>query len=192
MSVWVIGNGQSRSSFDLSQINGHTIGCNAIYRDYCTNEIVAVDRRMVTEILQSKYPNTIHTRSDWWQTFQNTRVVALPDVPFTGNLKADIPFHWNSGPYAILLAGRKSTNQINLLGFDIWGEYDKVNNIYKGTLNYEASTSRAVNPSHWIHQFVKLTSYYNNIEFVQHQKINWQIPQEWLSIKNLTIKYFPV
>jgi hypothetical protein len=192
VNISVIGNGQSRQSIDLDSFKDWKIGCNAICRDYICDEIVAVDRRMVAEILALNYKNIIYTRPDWAENFKNPLVKSLPDVPFTGPLKADIPFHWNSGPYAILLAARRSPKQINLIGFDLWGDSGKVNNIYKNTTNYSSVDSKPVDPTHWVHQIKKLCEFYNSIEFIQHQVIDWQIPQEWLSVKNLTIKYFPV
>lgn len=192
MIAWVIGNGQSRLSFDLTSITDYTIGCNALYRDFHPDEIVAVDRRMVFEILASSYSNPVYTRPDWYKEFSDSRVRSLPEIPFTGPQKADIPFHWNSGPYAILLACLLEPKEINLLGFDLWGDQQLVNNVYKGTNNYDPISHRAIDPSHWIYQFKKITTHFNSINFIQHQTTNWTIPQEWLSIKNLTIKYFSV
>lgn len=192
MKTWVIGNGQSRLNFNLNSIKDYTIGCNAIYRDFYPNEIVAVDRRMVSEILSSLYPNTVYTRPDWCKDFTDLRVRSLPEIPFTGIQKADIPFHWNSGPYAILLACLKNSTEINLIGFDLWGDNGLVNNVYKGTQNYDPINHRAIDPSHWVYQFKKLCNHFNSINFIQHQLPNWQIPGEWNSIENLTIKYISV
>lgn len=192
MNIWVVGNGQSRQHFDLNTIQSYTIGCNALHRDYHPNEIVAVDRRMVSEILEGSYTGPIYTRPDWYESFQNTRVKPLPDPPFTGTKKADIPFHWNSGPYAILLACLKNPTEINLIGFDLWGDQNKVNNLYKNTLNYDQSGARPVDPSHWIYQMERIANHFSNINFIQHQLPNWQIPDEWGAIENLTINYFSV
>ena len=192
MIAWAIGNGQSRLSFDLTSITDYTVGCNALYRDFYSSELVAVDRRMVAEILTSSYANPVYTRPDWCNEFRDSRVRSLPNIPFTGPQKADIPFHWNSGPYAILLACLQYPKEINLVGFDLWSDQQLVNNVYKGTSNYDPVSHRAIDPSHWIYQFKKITTHFNSIHFIQHQTINWAIPDEWTSIKNLTIKYFPV
>ncbi len=192
MKVWAIGNGQSRQHFDLNSIQDHTIGCNAIHRDYHPNEIVAVDRRMVTEILEGTYTGPIYTRPDWWNSFQTNRVKPLPNPPFTGIKKADIPFHWNSGPYAILLACLKDPVEVNLIGFDLWEDRGKVNNFYKDTPNYDNRNSRPVDPSHWIYQMERITSHFGNIHFVQHQLPNWRIPDTWRAIENLTINFISV
>ena len=191
MNVWVIGNGESRKNFALNQIQDHTIGCNAVHRDFKCTEFVAVDRRMVTEILNNEAVDTvtIHTRPDWASEYILERVKALPDPPFKGKLKADQPFHWNSGPYAILLAANYSPRTINLLGFDLFDTNRLVNNLYKDTPNYSKSDTNPVSPEFWIYQLHKLFVHFSNINFIQHQKLNWQTPHQWKDLKNLTIKY---
>ena len=51
-----IGNGESRKDYDLSNLDGHnTIGCNALYRDYTPNILVAMDYKLCHEIYRSGY-----------------------------------------------------------------------------------------------------------------------------------------
>ena len=192
MNVWVVGNGQSRQGFALNHLKDWTIGCNAVYRDFLCDEFVAVDMRMVNEMLHNNVGSYVYTRQDWANNYSDARVRPLPDLPFTGDTKADQPFHWNSGPYAILLAAKKNPEYINLLGFDLWSKDGLVNNLYKGTPNYAKSESTSVSPELWIYQLGKLFRYYDQINFVQYQAHDWQIPDEWKDIKNLTIKYFSV
>lgn len=191
MDIWIIGNGESRKNFNLNRISSHTIGCNAVHRDHVCDDFVAVDRRMVNEILlnQACKDKIIYTRPDWANEYDPKRVRSLPDPPFNGPNKSDNPFHWNSGPYAILLAAFKYPLSIHLLGFDLYGIHGLVNNIYKDTTNYSKAESRLVCPDFWIYQLEKIFNYYNQIEFIQHQRENWQIPSQWKTIKNLTIKY---
>lgn len=194
MDIWVIGNGESRRGFALNQIKDHTIGCNAVHRDHLCTEYVAVDRRMVQEILRNNATENrvVYTRPDWAKEYVIDRVKILPNPPFTGKLKADQPFHWNSGPYAILLAALYKPKKINLLGFDLYSSNNLVNNIYKDTIHYSKSDARPVSPEHWKHQLCNLFNYFSEIEFIQHQLPNWQNPLEWKDIKNLTIKYIIV
>ena len=44
----------------------------------------------------------------------------------------DEPFHWGSGPYAVLLATFLS-KYIKLIGFDLYGIDGKLNNVYENT-----------------------------------------------------------
>ena len=191
MNVWVIGNGESRRTFALNQIKDLTIGCNAVHRDFTCDRFVAVDRRMVEEILRNDAvtASEVYTRQDWYKEWHSDRVRSLPDLPFEGTDKVDKPFHWNSGPYAILLAAMLDPQQIHLLGFDLWSADGLVNNFYKGTPNYSKTDSKKVMPDFWIYQLAKVFNHYNQIKFIQHQRQDWRIPDSWLAIKNLTIVY---
>jgi hypothetical protein len=191
LKIFVIGNGQSREGFALNQLKEFTIGCNAVHRDFTCDEYVAVDRRMVDEILRNdkNKGRLIYTREDWIDQYRKrSNVIALPDLPFTGLNKSDQPFHWNSGPYAVLVAALKNPNQINLLGFDLWSKTSFINNIYKGTPNYAGAHDRRVTPDFWIHQLRNLFKYFDQIEFVQCQPEGWRIPEQWKEIQNLTIQ----
>ncbi len=190
MKIFVIGNGQSREGFALNQLKDFTIGCNAIHRDFTCDEYVAVDRRMVDEILRNdkNKGRPIYTREDWVDQYKKrNNVLSLPELPFSGVNKSDQPFHWNSGPYAVLVAALKNPEQNTLLEFDLWSKTSFVNNIYKGTPNYAGAHDRRVTPDFWIHQLSKLFNYFNNIQFIQMQTENWRIPDQWKNIKNLTI-----
>jgi hypothetical protein len=190
LKIFVIGNGQSREGFALNQLKDFTIGCNAIHRDFTCDEYVAVDRRMVDEILRNDKNKgcPIYTREDWVDQYKKrNNVLSLPALPFSGVNKSDQPFHWNSGPYAILVAALKNPEQITLLGFDLWSKTSFVNNIYKGTPNYAGAHDRRVTPDFWIYQLSKLFNHFNNIQFVQMQLENWRIPDQWKDIRNLTI-----
>ena len=190
MKIWVIGNGQSREGFALNQLNEATIGCNAVHRDFTCDEYVAVDRRMVDEILRNEKNagRTIYTREDWIDNYKKrNQIKALPTLPFTGLNKSDQPFHWNSGPYAVLIAALKSPKQVYMLGFDLWSKTSFVNNLYKGTINYAGAHDRRVTPDFWIYQLGRLFNHFSNVEFIQKQPDNWRIPDPWKSIKNLTI-----
>lgn len=191
MNIWVIGNGQSRENFALNQLNSFTIGCNAVHRDFTCDEYVAVDRRMVDEILRNEKNKglPIYTRDDWLDNYKKrSQVKALPDLPFTGLNKSDQPFHWNSGPYAVLVAALKNPNTIYLLGFDLWSKTSFINNIYKGTPNYAGAHDRRVTPDFWIYQLGRLFDHFPDIKFIQKQPEEWRIPEPWKKIKNLTIE----
>jgi len=191
LKVTVIGNGQSREGFALNQISNFTIGCNAIHRDFVCDEFVAVDRRMVDEILRNDAAKSkiIYTRDDWIDHYaRHKRVHSLPKIPFTGINKHDQAFHWNSGPYAVLIAALKNSSEIELLGFDLWSKTSFVNNVYKGTPNYAGAHDRRVAPDFWIFQLKNIFEHFNTITFIQCQPENWRIPEHWKGIKNLTFK----
>jgi hypothetical protein len=194
MDIWAIGNGESRRNFNLNQIKGYTIGCNAIHRNYICNIFVAVDRKMVREIMENPAcsKKIIYTRPEWYKEFNSTQILSLPEIPYKDKHKQDIGLHWNSGPYAILLACLRHPKKVNLLGFDLYGVNGLQNNIYKDTANYAPSNQKEIKPTFWIHQLGKLFEIFSHIEFCQHQMHNWQIPTKWSIHMNLTVKYFSV
>ena len=53
--ITVIGNGESRSEFDLYSLEwlGESIGTNAVHRDFIPNYLVCCDRRMVSEAVNN-------------------------------------------------------------------------------------------------------------------------------------------
>ena len=188
-NIWVIGNGESRKDVNLDTINGITIGCNAIHRDFVCDKIVAVDRRMVDEILKNpKYQNTpIYTRPQWVPQFNNYKnVTVVPELPYIGKLRSDDPWHWNSGPFAVLLGCLETAQTVNLLGFDLYSSQQKLNNLYKNTDNYGSSDCKPVDHSYWLHQLKQLFIAFPNKQFIQWQKMDWQMPECWMDSKNLT------
>ena len=56
-TLFVIGNGESRKCFDLEKLRPHgkIYGCNAVYRDFTPDVLVAVDQGISHEIYQSGY-----------------------------------------------------------------------------------------------------------------------------------------
>ncbi len=194
-NIWVVGNGISRTNYPLRKLQGRIIGCNAIHRDYVVDEIVAVDRRMVEEIqANEKYKDVeIYTRRDWLNFYLGSnQIKAVPDLPYKGLHKFDNPLHWNSGPYAVLIAALQHPHTINLLGFDLYGVGKTYNNYYVNTPNYGKSGDRPVGHSFWVVQLAKLFELYPEINFIQWQKPNWTIPFQWKGFKNLTIKEISV
>lgn len=179
----VIGNGESRSFIDLDKIDEIKIGCNALYRDHFADHLVCVDRRMVKEAVDSAYKGIIYTRTDWineFKKFENVKVV--PKLPYNGSQRADEPFHWGSGPYAVLLGAKLSNLEtIKLIGFDLYGSSKgTTNNVYKDTKNYNSSDKRAVDPRYWIYQIAKVFECSPQKKFVVYQQPEWEIPKAWI------------
>lgn len=175
-----IGNGESRSSIDLARITEPLVGCNAIARDRYVDHLVCVDRKMVKECIKLYYKNfdKIYTRSNWVDSFKDPKVNSVPHLPYTGSQRWDEPFHWGSGPYAVLLAAEFS-RKVQMIGFDLWSETKFVNNCYKDTENYDSATKRAVDPRYWIHQIGRVFECFPQTEFTIYQTPDWQLPEKW-------------
>lgn len=176
--IWTIGNGESRKQIDVNSLQGTKIGCNAVYRDSSVDHLICVDRRMLNEALQSEYNHTskIYTRKDWFRKQKNVRLV--PDLPYAGMDRWDDPWHWGAGPYAVLLAATKH-KEVKLIGFDLYGIEGKVNNVYKDTNNYSASSKRQVDPRYWIYQIGKVFNCFSESQFTIYQEADWQLPKAW-------------
>jgi hypothetical protein len=179
--MFVFGNGESRKNIDISNIKIPKIGCNALHRDFQVNHLICVDRRMVNEAIRVNYNKKckIYTRRDWWASYRlNQNVHQVPELPYTGNTKPDDPFHWGSGPYAILLAATLS-DKIKIAGFDLYSKDKKINNLYKGTENYETADKKAVDPRFWIYQIGKVFEYFPNKQFTVYTEESWNQPDSW-------------
>jgi hypothetical protein len=180
----IIGNGESRQSIDLNKINMPKIGCNAVFRDCYTEHLVCVDRPMVKEAVEfgATQDRTVYTRSDWNQRFS---VESVPNLPYQGTTKADHPFNWGSGPYAVLL-GATLSSTVGLLGFDLYSVNSKINNVYKGSKNYKNSDHSAVDPRYWIYQIAQVVEHFPQTQFTIFQTDNWQLPHSWKK-SNVTV-----
>jgi len=184
----VIGNGESRKPVKLNLLkNNFTLfGCNAICRDYDVDHLVCVDRRMVKEALAYKIEN-IYTRQDWKKHFPGPDVQVVPDLPYKGDNRWDQPFHWGSGPYALLLSATMNPTECHLIGFDLQSTTSTVNNIYKGTENYVDKNHRPVDPRYWLKQNAKVFELFPDIQFTIYNREDWELPTEW-KFKNVTKK----
>lgn len=178
-----IGNGESRKHIKVDQLDGPKVGCNAIMRDYKMDYLVCVDRRMMDEAIRRKANDysLVYTRPEWYssyQTLKRTRLV--PNLPYVSNEKVDLPFHWGAGPYAVLISATYTRiKEVSMIGFDLYGNEDKVNNVYKDTPNYDSSEKRAVDPSFWIHQIGMVFQCFPNVHFKIYQEDKWQLPKAW-------------
>lgn len=188
--MWAIGNGESRQRINIKNLEGLKVGCNAIYRDFVTEYLVCVDRRMVEEAINAgaNIDRLIYTRTDWYGLYKGfLHLRELPELPYEGTERWDEPFQWGSGPYAVLLAARYAKERyVNLIGFDLYSNSKTINNVYKGTPNYDASDKRAIDPRYWIHQIGMVFQCFPKIQFTVYQEPGWELPKAW-NYPNVTV-----
>ena len=179
----VIGNGESRSSVNLDTLNDIKVGCNAVFRDYFVDHCICVDRRMVDEAIAQNHNKNIliYTRDDWHSRYaHHPNILKLPKLPYEGDERWDQPFQWGSGPYAALLGAMLATDDvIKMIGFDLYGNEGKTNNIYKDTKNYNNSEKRAVDPRYWVHQHMMVFKCFPNKQFIVYNNLDWTAPKVW-------------
>lgn len=163
MSIsFVLGNGVSRKSINpekLKQI-GKVYGCNALYRSFTPDFLVAVDTKMIMEITDAGYhlTNQVWTNPNkFTKTFNNLNL-------FNPNRG------WSSGPTALFLASKHGASEIYILGFDYIGlGYDNgtVNNMYAGTKNYKNINDRATYFGNWERQTMTCIKEYPKTKYIR-------------------------
>ena len=70
MIHFCFGNGNSRKDLDLDEYKQHgtVVGCNAVYRDFTPDILVALDSRMGHEIYRCGYAHKNTTYLVYWTT----------------------------------------------------------------------------------------------------------------------------
>jgi len=187
MHCLVVGNGESRRGINISKFSNRfeTVGCNAIHRDFKVDHLVCCDRRMVDESVESDNTKDtkIYVREEWYRYYRKVRkdkrIQVVPSIPYQELRKQDKPINWGSGTYAILVAANLNPKSITLLGFDLYPIDDKVNNVYKGTVNYSSKDSKPIDHSYWEYQIFQTIKNFPEIEFRIYNKHTWKLPKSW-------------
>jgi hypothetical protein len=155
--AFILGNGTSRlvvNPTDLLSL-GTVYGCNAQYREYEPHHLIAVDVKMVNEIIQSGYHNT---HSVW--TNPNKGITSKQNINFFQPHKG-----WSSGPTALWYAASQGHQEVYILGFDYQGLNGKFNNVYADTFNYKKSSDNATFHGNWLSQTEKIIKEFKHIQF---------------------------
>ena len=176
-TAFVLGNGTSRKSINLEQLKtkGTIYGCNALYRDFDPDFLVAVDVKMILEINQAKYQ---HRHPVW--TNPNRAYDKMNGLNFFNPSKG-----WSSGPTALHLASEHQNNVIYIIGFDYQGIEDKINNIYASTPNYKKSHERATFYGNWLKQTCITCEKFSEKRYIRVVQEDAFIPKEFEKITNL-------
>ena len=155
--AFVLGNGTSRLSVDVDKLIelGKVFGCNAIYREHKPHYLVAVDVKMVNEIIASGY----HKDNEVW-TNPNKGILDKDYIKMFNPHKG-----WSSGPTALWFAANQGHKNIFILGFDYQGLQGRFNNVYADTYNYKKSSDTATYHGNWLSQTDRTLREYRNTNF---------------------------
>ena len=177
-TAFVLGNGTSRKLINLEQLKtkGTVYGCNALYREFAPDFLVAVDTKMVLEINKASYQ---HSHPVW--TNPNRAFNKMNGFNFFQTSKG-----WSSGPTALWLASTHSTDVIYIIGFDYAGIDNKVNNIYADTFNYKKSYEKATYHGNWVRQTMITCQKFNKKRYIRVLGENAFTPKEFLDLTNLS------
>jgi hypothetical protein len=158
LTAFVLGNGQSRLAIDPQQLVGlgKIYGCNALYRSFSPDVLVATDRGMAAEIEDSGYAQhrIFYTRRPRPQT--GARIIP-PEY-----------YGYSSGPVATSLAAADRWDPIYLLGFDMGPDpQGHFNNVYAGTPNYKPQGSIPTFTGNWIKQLKRIMRDHQQQQFIR-------------------------
>jgi hypothetical protein len=167
--AFVLGNGISRQGISLLalQERGSVYGCNAIYREFVPNVLVATDRPIATAIQESGY-SALH------------RFYTRRPLPNLGAHTIPKPyFGFSSGPIAVGLAALDGHACIYLLGFDMGPTTtNTINNLYAGTEFYRDNNAPPTYTGNWIKQLTQVMTEHKSVKFLRVQgSTTAQIPQ---------------
>ena len=171
--AFVLGNGRSRLKYDLHELKtcGKIYGCNALYRDFTPDVLVATDKHMASEIEKTEYPKY----NEFW-TRNPTNFCSR---------KIDVNFGYSSGPIAVSLAARNEHKHVYLIGFDLIGDKGKINNVYAGTPNYRDVNASETYWGNWVNQLHSIIKdQYPNTKFIRCIDEDNFTPKEWLILRN--------
>lgn len=179
-TAFVLGNGTSRASLELKNLpgKGTIYGCNALYRDFDPDFLIAVDTKMILELNKAGYQHKVPV----W-TNQNRAY-----AKFTGFNYFNPSKGWSSGPTALWKASEDGHKRIYIFGFDYKGlENDtKVNNLYADSFNYKKSHERATYHQNWLKQTVITIQRFSDVDYFRITAENGEyIPNEFSNLPNL-------
>ena len=178
--AFVLGNGVSRQAVTLELLRplGKIYGCNALYRDFTPDVLVATDRPISAEIQNSGYPikNKFYTR----KPIENLGALRVPHEYYG----------FSSGPIATGLAALDGHRQIYIIGFDMGPVNNKFNNIYANTDFYRKSDATPVYTGNWVKQIRKISEDFPKTQFIRVQGKTTADIAEFANIKNL--RHLPI
>lgn len=156
--AFVLGNGQSRSGLPLHDLKKHgsIYGCNALFRDFAPEVLVATDRPIAQHIEETGYSlkNKFYTR----RPGAGTGAITIPN-PYFG---------YSSGPVAVALAALAQHKKIYMLGFDLGPtENKKFNNLYANTEFYKESGATPTYTGNWVKQIQHICREFSETKFVR-------------------------
>jgi hypothetical protein len=156
--AFVLGNGISRQGVDLNQLHllGAIYGCNALYREYTPDVLIATDRPIATHIQESGYSaqHRFHTR----RPIAGLGAQAVPK-PYFG---------FSSGPIATGLAAQDGYTHIYLVGFDMGPTANNtINNLYAGTEFYKKADAPPTFTGNWKRQIMQICRDYPQTQFIR-------------------------
>ena len=156
--AFVLGNGTSRQHIILPALRklGKIYGCNALYREFTPDVLVATDKPISTAIQESGYAkiNKFYTRRP---------------IEGSGARRLLDEYHgYSSGPNALGLAARHGNIHIYMLGFDMGPTENKLfNNMYADTEFYKTKEHPPIFVGNWVKQISQIVKDHPQVQFIR-------------------------
>jgi len=182
-----IGNGESRLTLDLFHIGRHkgglfganrlqSYGCNALYRDFTPDFLIATGDEIIKEITDSGYcaDNIVYTNADSVLKYPGKFYLVPQNIPY------------DAGALAVYLACFDGHKKIFLMGYDNYygNNGDIMNNVYKDTACYPAGHLKD-NGVFFEISLCEVMKTYNDVEFVRVMpQESHDIPASWNPLPN--------
>ena len=168
--ITIIGNGESRKGIDIDKLKGITVGCNALYLYNKVDYICAMDKFWRDKIIKE---TTIPLISRVHNTIMQT-TLELYDGKW---INTNCPYRgYCSGISALDYMSNNHQDTFYLIGLDFDYTGEKVNHIYKGTINHPNADRPAQNENIFLKQFIETVKHYPRNKYV------------WVSDSNFIIK----
>jgi len=179
--AFILGNGITRLDVDPNELlkHGFVYGCNRIYQEFSLNILVSTDKGMSQEIQNTEYPKqyTHYTRQQY--LVEHSGSIVLPQLVH----------NWSSGPAAVGLACLSESNYIYLIGFDLKGQHNLVNNIYAGTEHYKGTDSPPTPWRNWVDQIEILLQKFPGKNIVHVNPLHEFTSERWRKKDNFRTMY---
>jgi hypothetical protein len=159
-TAFILGNGLSRKGIDLNLLKsyGRVYGCNALYREFTPDVLIATDRPMAEHI-----QNTVYSA-------QNQFYTRRPIEGLGGMTLPESYYGFSSGPAATGVAASHGHRRIYLLGFDMSPSANNtINNLYAGTEFYKPRNANPIFTGNWVRQLTKIAQDHRQVNFIRIQ-----------------------
>jgi hypothetical protein len=161
-----IGNGETRKDFDLAHITNHrggilaknklqSYGCNALYRDFTPDFLIAVGDTIIKEIAESKYTqdHIVYATGEHILAYPNEFYLIPQNVSY------------DAGALAVYMACFDGHKKVFLMGYDGYHGVGPVNNVYKDTNGYPHSSEHH-DETFWNLTLTSIIKTYSDVEFI--------------------------
>jgi len=133
--AYILGNGPDRPTDKtwLSNLEGDTYGCNAMYRDFQPDYLVANDWAMMVEIINSTYAGDCQ-----FTDFEELPMEALEGIKYMPEYETAIHIGEQEDSSSFVFMGHSASNQYHIIWLDeslrhiVWGLKPQFENMSTG------------------------------------------------------------